>query len=68
MTNEEYYIDVHQGDWRRAGVPIECCGWAIDPLGQHCTRTIQPGEDYLITNIYNEGQIVLCRDCARKPA
>jgi len=65
MTNEEYYLDNHQADWRRAGVPIECCGWAIDPLGQHCKRTIQPGEDYLRTNI---GAIVLCRDCAQAPA
>lgn len=61
-TWADYFIETHQGTWRKAKAPFRCCGWAIDP--EHgCEREIAIGEHYLSVVVAG---IALCSDCARK--
>lgn len=68
MTNANYYIDNHQGDWRRATRPRQCDGRNILGPGQDCARVIAIGEDYLRTGIYDSDgmAIILCEKCAKQ--
>jgi hypothetical protein len=68
MTNADYYIDNHQGDWRLAGKPRLCDGRTILGPGHDCDRVINIGENYLRTGIYDEDglSIILCEECAKQ--
>lgn len=69
MTNEEYYLTRHQGDWRRARTERQCCGWAVNPQ-YPCDKEIFPGSRYLRTGLFeiNGSPIILCEECARREA
>lgn len=67
-TNAWYFIEHHRGYWAMLmKEERQCCGWAI---GSDCERQIPAKQKYLVTSLneQNGASIILCEDCAMKPA
>jgi hypothetical protein len=71
-TNAGYFIRVHRGRWMKFPYRILCNGDSIDPKS-NCQKVIPTLEKCLflgeITDCTGNGIVlILCEDCANKPA